>query len=102
MKVNQLKTGVILSYVSMFLSNIIAIVYTPIMLRILGRSEYGLYTLVNSVVGYLGLLSFGFDSTYVRYFSVYKARGDNETTAKLNGMFLTVFSAIAAITVIAG
>ena len=55
MKTNQLKIGVVLSYVSMIAQNIIAIVYTPVMLRLLGQSEYGLYQLVYSVVSYLGL-----------------------------------------------
>ncbi|MGB4370021.1 MAG: hypothetical protein WBI74_12380, partial [Caldicoprobacterales bacterium] len=62
MKTNQLKSGVVLSYVSMILGFIIQIVYTPIMLRLLGQTEYGLYNLVASVVSYLGLLSFGFGS----------------------------------------
>ena len=66
---NQLKIGVILSYVTMAIQNIIAIVYTPVMLRLLGQSEYGLYQLVYSVVSYLGLLSFGFGSTIIRYIS---------------------------------
>lgn len=57
MKTNQLKIGIILSYVTMFAQNIIGILYTPIMLRLLGKSEYGLYQLVYSVVSYLGLLS---------------------------------------------
>lgn len=50
MKTNQLKAGVVLSYVSMILGFIIQIVYTPIMLRLLGQTEYGLYNLVASVV----------------------------------------------------
>ena len=45
---NQLKIGVILSYVTMAIQNIIAIVYTPVMLRLLGQSEYGLYQLLYS------------------------------------------------------
>ncbi len=32
-KTNQLKIGVMLSYVSMIVQNIITIVYTPVMLR---------------------------------------------------------------------
>ena len=59
-KTNQLKIGVMLSYVSMIVQNIITIVYTPVMLRLLGQNEYGLYQLVYSVVSYLGLLNFGF------------------------------------------
>lgn len=102
MKVNQLKIGVVLSYVSMIVQNIIAIVYTPVMLRLLGQSEYGLYQLVYSVVSYLGLLSFGFGSAYVRFYSRYKVKDDQEEIAKLNGMFMIVFNIIAIIALLAG
>ena len=88
MKINQLKAGAILSYVSMGLGYIISIIYTPIMLRLLGQSQYGLYNLVSSVVSYLGLLSFGFGSAYMRYYSRYKVNNDEENIAKLNGMFI--------------
>ena len=67
MKVNQLRAGVIMTYVNIGLGSLIPFVYTPIMLRLLGQSEYGLYSLANSVVGYLSLLSFGLGSTIVRY-----------------------------------
>lgn len=102
MKTNQLKAGAILSYVSMGLGYIISIIYTPIMLRLLGQSEYGLYNLVASVVSYLGLLSFGFGSAYMRYYSRYKVKDHEENIAKLNGMFLIVFSIIGSIAVLAG
>ena len=102
MKTNQLKIGVVLSYVSMIAQNIIAIVYTPVMLRLLGQSEYGLYQLVYSVVSYLGLLSFGFGSAYVRFYSRYKVKDDREGIAKLNGMFMIVFTIIAIIALLAG
>lgn len=102
MKINQLKAGAILSYVSMGLGYIISIVYTPVMLRLLGQSQYGLYNLVSSVVSYLGLLSFGFGSAYMRYYSRYKVNKDEENIAKLNGMFLIVFSLIGFIAILAG
>lgn len=102
MKTNQLKVGVILSYISMGLGYIISIAYTPIMLRLLGQSEYGLYNLVASVISYLGLLSFGFGSAYMRYYSRYKVKKDEDNIAKLNGMFFIVFSIIGVITVIVG
>lgn len=102
MKINQLKAGAVLSYISMGLGYIVSIIYTPIMLRLLGQSEYGLYNLVASVVSYLGLLSFGFGSAYVRYYSRYKVNNDEKNIAKLNGMFLTVFIVIGFIALIAG
>ena len=60
MKVNQLRVGTLLSYVNLAIGSIIPMIYTPIMLRILGQAEYGLYSLSNSIVGYLSLLNFGF------------------------------------------
>ena len=80
----------------------ISIIYTPIMLRLLGQSEYGLYNFVSSIVAYLGLLNFGFGSAYVRYYSRYKVADDRQNIAKLNGMFLIIFSVIGLIALLAG
>lgn len=102
MKINQLKVGVILGYIGMIAQNLISIIYTPIMLRLLGQSEYGLYNLVSSVVSYLGLLSFGFSSAFIRYYSKYKVKNDEQGMAKINGMFMTIFLGISIITLIAG
>ena len=101
-KINQLKAGIVLSYSSMTLGYIIAVAYTPIMLRLLGQSEYGLYNYVSSIVSYLGLLSFGFGSAYMRYYSRYKVNNDEYNIAKLNGMFLIVFFIIGVVASIAG
>ena len=102
MRVNQLKAGVVLSYLSMILTNAISIVYTPIMLRMLGQSEYGLYQLANSVVSYLGLLSFGFGSAYIKFYSGYKKDNDEEGIAKLNGMFMVCFLCMSVLALIFG
>ena len=66
MAVNQLKAGAILSYVSIGLNNIVGLIYTPFMLRMLGQNEYGLYSLVASVVAYLTVLDLGFAYALVR------------------------------------
>lgn len=100
--VNQLKAGVILSYASMMVNSLISILYTPIMLRLMGRSEYGLYSLVASIVGYLGILNFGFGSAFIKYYSLYKVNGEQEDIDKLNGMFMMVYSVIGLIALIVG
>ena len=101
-KGNELKYGVIFSYISIGIGNIIQILYTPIMLRMLGQSEFGLNNLAGSVVSNLGLLSFGLGSAYMRYYSRYKIKDDNESIAKLNGIYLIVYGVIGVITAIAG
>ena len=65
-KVNQIRVGAVLSYVSMALSTIISLVYTPIMLNRLGDSEFGVYQAVLPIISYLNLLSFGLGSAYIR------------------------------------
>jgi len=102
MKVNQLKAGALLSYLSMALGYLVSVIYTPVMLRLLGQNDYGLYNLVASVVSYLSVLNFGFGSTYIRYYSKYRVQEDHDNIAKLNGMFLIIFSAIGLIAVMAG
>ena len=100
--INQLQAGAVLSYISMGLGYLVSIVYTPLMLRLLGQSEFGLYNLVASVVAYLGVLNFGFGSAYMRYYSRYKIHEEREKIAILNGMFLIIFFLLGIIAAIAG
>ena len=72
------------------------------MLRQLGQNEYGLYQLANSVISYLSLFSLGFGGAYVRFYFRYKADDNLEGIAKLNGLFLIVFSLLSGIAVLAG
>ena len=88
---SQLKIGSLLSYIQMFLGVIVSLAYTPIMLELLGQSEYGLYNTVASTISLLSLLNLGFNSGYIRYYSKYKKDNDFESIWKLNGLFLLVF-----------
>lgn len=101
-KSNNRKIGILLQYSQMGLSIIISFVYTPVMLKILGSSEYGLYNLANSIISYLSLLSLGFGASYIRFYSKYKANKDEEGIAKLNGLYLIVFIIIGIIALICG
>lgn len=102
MGINQIKLGAILSYVSLGLSNVLAIVYTPFMLRMMGQSEYGLYSLVLSLVAYLSLMDFGFAAALVRYITLYKSRNEPQKLPSLLGMFFSLYSIIGLICFIAG
>ncbi len=102
MNFSQKKIGVILSYIGQLINILVGLIYTPVMLRLVGQSEYGLYQLVNSVVSYLSLLSLGFGSSYLRFYSKYKVKDDEESIAKLNGMFMIIFCIISVICVLCG
>ena len=102
MKINQLKAGAILSYVIIGLSNLVGLLYTPYMLRMMGQSEYGLYSLVASVVAYLTVLDLGFGNTIIRYTAKFRAEGKVEEQYSMFGMFVILYSVIGLITLLFG
>lgn len=99
---NQLKAGVLLSYINIFLSNLIPIFYTPIMLNLLGQSEYGLYKLSSNITSYLSLVSLGISSAITRYLIKYKLEKSQEYEEKILGLFMIIFQVIAIVAFIIG
>ncbi len=101
-RINQRKAGALLSYINLGLGSVIPLLYTPIMLNILGQAEYGLYSLSHSVIGYLGLLNFGMGSAIVRYAAKYRAEDNKDGVRGLIGLFLTIYSCLSLLVCIAG
>src|ERR1035437_1529766 len=99
---NQRKAGAVLSYVGIGINNILGIVFTPFLLRMLGQSEFGLYSLVGSVVAYLTVMDFGFGNAIIRYTAQYRALGKTDEQYSLYGMFLMIFSVIGVLAFIVG
>lgn len=99
---NQLRAGAVLSYLQIIISIIIALVYTPIMIRILGQSEFGLYSLIGSLAAYFSVMDLGLGNAIVRYVSRNRSIGDKTKETNLNGFFLILYSLIGIITLIIG
>ena len=101
-KVNELKVGSIITYINLIISTIIPLLYTPIMLRILGQEEYGLYSLSNSVISYLTLLNFGFGTAIIRFISKFRVEGDHDKIEGVTGLILSIYGIIAIVVCIVG
>lgn len=97
---NQLKAGVVLSYLSTAITILIQLIYMPVMIRLLGKSEYGLYSLVSGVVSYLSLFSLGFTGAYLRFFA--RACDDRDMLSSLNGMFFKLFAFLSVLAAVCG
>ena len=102
MAVNQLKAGAALNYVVLGLSNLVGLLYTPYMLRMMGQSEYGLYSLVASVIAYLTIMDFGFGNAIIRYTAKFRAEGKLQEQYSMFGMFLILYSIIGVIAFLVG
>ena len=98
----QRKIGAILSYVSIIVSTLVQLLYTPFLINKLGQSEYGLYSLIASVIGYLTVLDLGFGNAIIVYTAKYRAQNKYEEEKKLHGMFKIIFSIIGIIAALIG
>ncbi len=97
MEGKQRKIGAVLSYVSIFVSTLVQLLYTPLLIKMMGQSEYGLYSLISSIIGYLTVLDLGFGNAIVVYTAKYRAQGKVEEEKKLHGMFFMIFCLIGII-----
>ena len=99
---NQLKAGAALNYVSIILNMVVGLIYTPYMLRMLGQSEYGLYSLAASIIAYLTVLDLGFGNAIVRYTARFRAEGKLREQEEMFGMFFILYIGIGVIAMIIG
>lgn len=99
---SELKIGSILSVLSIILNSLISIFYTPMYMRYLGTTDYGINSLVQSIMGYIGMLNLGLGSAMVRYTVRYRTEGKIEEEKSLNGMFLVIFSIIMLVSIFIG
>lgn len=99
---NQLKAGAILNYALIILNIAVGLLFTPYMLRMMGQSEYGLYSLVASVIAYLTILDLGLGNAVVRYTAKFRTEGRDNEQDMLLGMFLVLYLCVGAVALLAG
>ena len=99
---NQRKLGAVLSYVSIIASTLVQLLYTPLLISKLGQSEYGLYSLISSIIGYLTVLDLGFGNAIIVYTAKYRAQNKQDEEKKLHGMFQIIFRIIGVIAALIG
>lgn len=99
---SQLKIGIGLNYINLLIGNLLPILYTPIMLNLLGQSEYGLYKLSSSVTSYLSLISMGIGSAVTRYLIKAYTEEGKESEEKVLGLFMVIFQIITIVSFVAG
>lgn len=99
---NQLKRGFILNYINLGIGAVIPLIYTPIMLRLLGQEEYGLYKLSSSITSYLSLLSLGLGAAITRYLIKARTEIGSEEERRILGLFVLIFRVISLLAVFIG
>jgi len=99
---SQLKKGVILSYLTIILTNIIGLILTPFIIRSLGNAEYGLYTLIGAFVGYISVMDLGLNDSIVRYVSKYRAEKDKTGEERFLSTTMLIYAVISILVIVIG
>lgn len=97
---DQIKIGAILSYLSIGINIIAGLLYTPWMVDTIGKSDYGLYTLANSLIT-LFLVDFGLSSAVSRYVAKYRAEGRQDKVNNFLGAVYKLYLIIDAVIFVA-
>lgn len=98
----EIKFGAIMSYMNIIVSIVIGFIIVPIIIEQLGTSEYGVYSLTVSLVGYLSILDFGMHNVVVRYVAKYNAVNENKSMANFLAILFIIYGFISLIVVITG
>lgn len=93
---SNIAKGAVISYVSVFLNIVISLVYTPWMIHQIGVSDYGLYSLVGTFLGYF-MLDFGLAGTITRFVAKYRAEGNEPKVGNMLGLTAKVYLALDSI-----
>lgn len=96
------KIGVIFSYLLMFVEIFSAMLFTPLLIRSLGPSEYGVYQLVSSVTAYLMLLDLGVGNAIIRYIAKFRAQDNIQKQKEILGIATVFYSVLAILILIVG
>lgn len=75
-EMQERKIGIAISYVNIFIHAIVGFIYVPILLHYIGKSEYGLYQLIGSLIAYFTVMDFGLTAAVTRFYAKYRALQD--------------------------
>lgn len=75
----------------------VAFLLSPFLVHSLGDSGYGLWVLVVSLTGYMGLLDTGLRVSIVKHTAVFNARGDADGVNRILATGLTIYGSLSLV-----
>lgn len=86
----QIKYGAMISYLSIVINIVAGLLYTPWMIREIGRENFGLYTLATSLIS-IFLIDFGLGTAVSRFLSKYHAEKKQEAMNNTLGIIFRLY-----------
>jgi O-antigen/teichoic acid export membrane protein len=96
----QIKLGGIISYITIVFTIVSGLIYTPWMISEIGQSNFGLFTLVTSLITMV-TLDLGLSQSVTRFISKYRAENDIVSIKRFLGIVYKLFILLAFVFLIA-
>jgi len=95
-KKSQLQISALITYIAIVINIVAGLIYTPWIIEQIGKNDYGLYILVNSLIA-LFIMDFGLSSATSRYIAKYRAENRLEELEKFLNIIYRLYLIIDAI-----
>lgn len=92
--------NVLSNWAGFIISTAIAFFVAPFVVRHLGDSAYGVWVLIGSLSGYLGLLDLGVRGAVTRYVSNFHAVGDHAEVSRVTSAAFAIFLSAGIVAII--
>jgi O-antigen/teichoic acid export membrane protein len=89
--------NVVSNWAGSLISLLVAFFLSPFVVHHLGATAYGVWVLIMSLTGYLGLLDLGVRGTVTRYVAEFHTRGKHEEASRLVSSALGIFTLLGAV-----
>jgi O-antigen/teichoic acid export membrane protein len=97
----RIAANMVWSWAGMLAELVTAFLIAPYLVKSLGEHDYGIWILLGSVVGYMGLLDFGIRGAVARYVAFYRAKDDPGAVRAVVWSGLRLTAAGAAVVILA-
>lgn len=94
---NERKIGILISYINIVLHALVGFIYVPLLLHYIGKSEYGLYQLIGSLIAYFSIMDFGLTAAVVRFYTKYKTENDRVGMENILAISLRAYTIITVV-----
>jgi O-antigen/teichoic acid export membrane protein len=97
---SQIIRNVLMNWMAFAVTILAGFLMSPFLVRRLGDAVYGVWVLLGSLAGYLGLLDFGLIPSMVKYVAEHRARADQQAINRLMTVGLVIYSLMGLISLV--
>lgn len=94
---NEKRIGAILGFAYTGLQSIISILYIPLLLTGIGKSEYGIYQIAGSVIAYFSAMEAPLSASVLKFYVEYKVKNDRKKMENVLATGQRIFAVLSVV-----